>query len=521
MGTFVKKTKKLILHPKKFFIDRQRKIDAAKLVPSIQQKPQAAPQKKTAAKQAPPKPNPNLKVYINSSFTESGKLFQHVKSIFGKYVNLHIGDYRFPKTDVIFDISGRIYSAELSSPAENNILVKGFLLATPKETPSHSESKFNSTFVELIHKINVEHMKSISDFNLLYKYYEDRPERNENSQVKYALSAGIYESDIISKAIGILENPATLHQRDLIFTFKKVYRVLGTEQRLESIANKFAAIVKKEPFPTDFLMLLAAFFTESGDFKRALEMANLAKSKDAASWSKHRYLGLAHLIYSAGLSEELAVKQDHDLYLSLTRNEWEFENYLYENCRSLAVVGNSPIDLSKRKGEAIDSHSKVVRFNSAITDYPHCLDYGKRTSVLITNPRYYETQRNRKHELDFILISDGNLFSTKDLFYKVNDLAQFSNKICLLPRKVDLKLTQKICASPSSGLKFLTWLYEINGLISEKSLFGFSLTDQAHGIATSYSGGRKVGLNTIHNWSSEKIHLEQLVLKDEAEVFSK
>ncbi|HDS0941517.1 glycosyltransferase family 29 protein [Pseudomonas plecoglossicida] len=551
MSNFVKKTKKLILHPQKFFADRQRKIDAAKKQEQIAQKaqtatikpaaapkpaakpaakppavkppakpaakPAAKPVAKPAAKPAPVKPKPHLKVYIHADFTESTRLLQHVKSLLGKYVNIHIGNYRFAKSTIVFDLAGQVYPAELSSPIENNIFVKGFLLLTPKETLTGANRSSDKLFADITHKINVEHMKSISDFNLLYKYYENRPERNEQSQVKYALNAGVYESDIIRKAITLLESPTALNPKDTIFTFRKVYRVIGTDQRLEIVANRLAATVKKEPYPTDFIMLLAAFFTESGDFKRALEMAEKAKSKDSAAWSKYRFLALGHLLYSAGLSDDTAVQQDHDLFLRLTRNEWEFENYLTEHFGNLAIVGNSPIELSKRKGATIDAHTKVLRFNSAITDFPHCIDYGKKTSVLITNPRYYETQRNRKHELDFILISDGNLFSTRDLFYKVNDLSQFTDKICLLPRKVDLSLTQKICASPSSGLKFLTWLYEISGPIPDRNLFGFSLTDQAHGVATSYSSGRKVGLNTIHNWSSEKIALEQLVFNDTAE----
>ncbi|WP_157763328.1 hypothetical protein [Pseudomonas citronellolis] len=273
MGTFIKKTKKLILHPKKFFIDRQRKIDAAKQ--------QVLAPKKSQPASVHSKPNPSHKLYVNSSFTDSDKLFQHAKGILEKYAMLKIDDYRFAKTDIVFDISGKVYVAELSSPVENNILVKGFLLVTPKDTIESGSNKLDAVFLDLLHKINVDHMKSVSDFNLLYKYYDDRPERNEQSQVKYALSAGIYEKDIISKALVLLEGSSVnLAPKDVMFVFKKIYRVLGVDQRLEAIANRLAISIKKESYPTDFIMLLAAFFTESGDFKRALEMASNAKSAD-------------------------------------------------------------------------------------------------------------------------------------------------------------------------------------------------------------------------------------------------
>ncbi|KAB0504868.1 glycosyltransferase family 29 protein [Pseudomonas moorei] len=506
MGPFIRKTKKLILHPRKFFIDRQRKIDAAKSQPA------------TTIKK--PQQKPKYKLYLNSNFTNSEKLNSHTINILKNHANLQVGDYRFAYSDIIIEISGKVYIAELSSPIENNTLVKGFFLATAKEAFEGEKNKTDSIFLDILHKINIDHMKSVGDFNLLFKYYEDRPERNEQSQIKYALSAGIYEPDIVEKAISLLTSQSTPPPKDITFLFKKLYRVLGTDQKLEPIANKLSILVKKDSYPVDFIMLLAAFFTESGDFKRAIEVATIAKSNDPEAWTKYRYLGLSHLLYSSGQCSELAIKQDHDLYLSLSRNEWEFEKYILENSQSLAIVGNSPVEVSRRKGEIIDNHRKVVRFNSAIIDHPHCLDYGKKTNILITNPRYYETQRNRKYDLDFVIISDGNLFSTRDLYYKINDLIQFTDNICLIPRKVDLQLTQKIYASPSSGLKFLTWLYSINGTIRQKSLFGFSLTDQAHGVATSYASGRKVGLNTIHNWSSEKIHLEEILLKESSEEFN-
>ncbi|MBF4554904.1 glycosyltransferase family 29 protein [Pseudomonas sp. p50] len=508
MGPFIRKTKKLITQPRKFFIDRKRKIEATTQPTTTSPK---KPQQKQKLK---------YKLYLNSNFTSNDKLYSHAINILKNHANVHIGEFRFAQSDIVLDISGKIYTAELSSPIEKSTLVKGFFLATPKETFEPNQHKNDSIFLDLLHQINIEHMKSISDFNLLYRYYENRPERNEQSQVKYALNAGIYEENIIEKAINLLSSQNNLPTRDIAFTFKKIYRVLGTDQKLEPIANKLFILIKKEQFPVDFIMLLAAFFTESGDFKRALETASIAKKNDVNAWIKYRYLGLSHLLYSNGQSAELEIKLDHDLYLTLSRNEWEFENYLIENARSLAVVGNSPVEVSKRKGETIDSYNKVLRFNSAITDYPYSLDYGKKTNILIINPRYYETQRNKKFDLDFVIISDGNLFSTKDLYYKINDLLQFTDKICLIPRKVDLQLTQKIYASPSSGLKFLTWLYAINGAIPKKSLFGFSLTDQAHGVATSYANGRKVGLNTIHNWSSEKIHLEEVLLKENTEEFN-
>ncbi|WP_312971733.1 glycosyltransferase family 29 protein [Atlantibacter sp.] len=258
-------------------------------------------------------------------------------------------------------------------------------------------------------------------------------------------------------------------------------------------------------------MNLAAFFTESGSYDAALELANKAKEKDKEAWSKHRYLGLTFLLTSNDLLKDEWALKDSKLFLELSRNQWLFEDYITNNWAQVAIVGNAPKELHLKKGILIDQYEKVVRFNGAITEYPYSIDYGKKTNILVINPRYFETPRNAKYDLDFIIISDGNLYSSKNISLKLHDLSQFSSRICFLPRKLDISLTKRISASPSSGLKFLSWLYSINGPISRARIFGFSLTDQSYGVATSYSSGQRVGLNTIHNWTNEKEYLESII----------
>ncbi|MDF6676669.1 hypothetical protein NLQ98_27675, partial [Escherichia coli] len=135
-------------------------------------------------------------------------------------------------------------------------------------------------------------MKSINDFNMLYNYYSNRKEATEQSLIKYALSAGIYSEDIINRAIIIMEeNSNTLSQSDVILFFKKLYRVLGTDGKLEKIANNIFNQCKKNIYPIHFMMSIAAFFTESGAYDKAIELALKAKAKDKNAWLNNRYLG--------------------------------------------------------------------------------------------------------------------------------------------------------------------------------------------------------------------------------------
>ncbi|HDI6315054.1 TPA: hypothetical protein POA54_004791, partial [Escherichia coli] len=159
-------------------------------------------------------------------------------------------------------------------------------------------------------------------------------------------------------------NSNTLSQSDVILFFKKLYRVLGTDGKLEKIANNIFNQCKKNIYPIHFMMSIAAFFTESGAYDKAIELALKAKAKDKNAWLNNRYLGLTYLLVESNLlKEEWAVK-DSNLFLSLRKNEWDFENYVLNFKDNIALVGNSPIELGKRKGTKIDSFPKVARFNS-------------------------------------------------------------------------------------------------------------------------------------------------------------
>ncbi|EGE4340431.1 TPA: glycosyltransferase family 29 protein [Escherichia coli] len=505
MNKLYRKTRKLVLNPVSFFKDSKplssiviKKSDSN--VKNIKQNKVSSNNKNT------------IIVFINDSFKNNDKLKNHLIKTIQPICTLKISNFRLKKNEILLSSGAEFLLVKINPVCENNTIVKGFLLIEAITSTTTSDL---SPFTNIIHKINVAHMKSINDFNMLYNYYSNRKEATEQSLIKYALSAGIYSEDIINRAIIIMEeNSNTLSQSDVILFFKKLYRVLGTDGKLEKIANNIFNQCKKNIYPIHFMMSIAAFFTESGAYDKAIELALKAKAKDKNAWLNNRYLGLTYLLVESNLlKEEWAVK-DSNLFLSLRKNEWDFENYVLNFKDNIALVGNSPIELGKRKGTKIDSFPKVARFNSAITEYPYYLDYGRKTNILVINPRYYETQRNMKHGLDYIIISDGNLYSSKNISYKLHDLMQFTSKICFIPRRVDIRLTHEISSSPSSGLKFIHWIYSISGHVLNSNIFGFSMNDQSHGVATSYSSGKRVGLNTIHDWNKEKQYFESIIMEN-------
>ncbi len=501
MNKIKRKFKKLISNPQAFIRDSRlvRKVILKNKSPAaitINKKTPITPLKKPS----------KFEIYINDNGMESAIIIAHFQDCLKgiSEIKLNIGQYRLKSNECILTDGDNIELATIIASVENNTIAKGSLLL---------EVTKNNTFINtsnIIHKVNVSHMKQLGDFNSLYYYYKDRPECTDISKAKYALNAGIYTREIINLSLRVVyDNYLTLHQNDLNLFFRKLYRILGADSKLEQLANKLAQSIRKQVYPVSFIMLLAAFFTEAGEYDKAVEMAKKAKSKDKNAWRNNRFLGLIHLLYSTNEINEEWAKNDSELFKKLSRNEWEFEIYAREN--NICVIGNGPNELGKKQGTLIDENDNIARFNGAVTEYPFTEDYGRKTNIVIMNPRYYETQRNNKFGLDFIIISDGNLYSSKNLSLKLHDLEQYCENICLIPRKLDIQLTQEIGASPSSGLKFLTWLYKIQGQVKRKNIYGFSMIDQRHGMATSYCKGTRTGLNTIHNWEQEKKYMETIV----------
>lgn len=268
MNKVYRKTRKLLLNPKAFFYDSKifnSKIQHDNITPI-----------KAISKIGGSKVlnNKNVDVYISDSFSNNSKLISHVTKIISGLAHLSIGNYRLKDNEILFSCGGEIILATLNHPIEKEVIIKGSLLVTNNEISEDNNDKLK-IIENLIHKINVTHLKYINDFNMLYYYYSARQESTEQSLVKYALLAGVYDESVINRAIILLnENFNTLTQSDSILFFRKVYRVLGTDGRLEKIADHFAAAIKKNTYPVHFIMNLAAFFTESGAYEKALGMAN-------------------------------------------------------------------------------------------------------------------------------------------------------------------------------------------------------------------------------------------------------
>ncbi|WP_312971735.1 hypothetical protein [Atlantibacter sp.] len=222
MSVIYKKTRKLIRNPKAFFIDSKifkRSNDSASLI----LKSEITKTEKIIVPSKNKKTNNLVKVYLSEAFSKDHRFINHIIRVFSDNVILSIGEYKLKLNEILFSYENDVLLANLNHTIVDGILTKGNLLVTTADIECSRQT--SPKILDAIHKINVQHMKSLGDFNMLYYYYSDRKERTEVSQVKYALSAGIYKKEVIDNAIIILEEKMNVLSQGDVILFLRNYIV--------------------------------------------------------------------------------------------------------------------------------------------------------------------------------------------------------------------------------------------------------------------------------------------------------
>ncbi|MBL0375090.1 glycosyltransferase family 29 protein [Rhizobium sp. KVB221] len=175
---------------------------------------------------------------------------------------------------------------------------------------------------------------------------------------------------------------------------------------------------------------------------------------------------------------------------------------------SVAVVGNSPCEIGKAKGEEIDAHDVVIRFNHATVGAQHQSDYGRKTDVLVTNAFML---RNFVEDLDIPVIvtsKDWEVFTKekKTAFA----LAEKGVPLATVPRELRTKINHALKATASSGLQTLAAVCDVRGGNENVGIYGFSLVDQIGPKPTSANYFRNTRPAANHNWRGEALMLDAI-----------
>lgn len=148
---------------------------------------------------------------------------------------------------------------------------------------------------------------------------------------------------------------------------------------------------------------------------------------------------------------------------------------LKRNDFDYCIVGNSPCEVGKKNGEAIDSHRLIFRFNDFSLDPGFQEDYGTKVDVWIrgTNDKLVYTMEQKKtlfDDLDMIILRAKDDRNKEFRAYcKTNSI-----KYYVLPLQNELELTESLGRCPSTGLLLLYCIKKLTGTLDENRVFGFS-----------------------------------------------
>ncbi len=323
--------------------------------------------------------------------------------------------------------------------------------------------------------------------------------------------AGIYNSET-SKAF---ERALEINNN---VNFKHIESYVDYLWEYEGVTAKLIEFLKNttnlQECPAGLRLKYAAILNEAGFSSKAFCEYKQAVENNPNCAEKSRYLALKAAVTTIDPSCPGAAQHEKDLYNTLLKTQGDFRKLVLQHKDSLCVVGNSPCEMGKGKGDFIDSHDLVIRFNNFSVNYPFSKDYGTKTNVWAKTTRFLEIERRNVKDFDLVLISGSNTYHRSNIGYTFyQECVDQGIPVDIFPSSVAFDVTQKLEALPSAGIVLIAYLHSILGPLDPKSILGFSFTDQLTGEANHYSTGKKQ-LGYRHNWESEKELYKTLISPD-------
>ena len=225
-------------------------------------------------------------------------------------------------------------------------------------------------------------------------------------------------------------------------------------------------------------------------------------------------LPLARYLASKAFSTTLADKRGEILGLAMLHTQLDegsrsLLGLLRDHTRSIAIVGNSPCELGLGKGQRIDAHNVVARFNRFSIADEFARDYGQKCTIHVRHPRDVGIN-------DISLASDIALMNRPDFVYRerkwTNILAlnKAGATISALPLGFHPHLYRSLGGEPSGGIIFCALVKSMRGRLPRESCFGFSFVDQIGSSASSAHYFANARPSFKHRWKLEKKMFEEM-----------
>ncbi|WP_096027944.1 glycosyltransferase family 2 protein [Campylobacter lanienae] len=180
----------------------------------------------------------------------------------------------------------------------------------------------------------------------------------------------------------------------------------------------------------------------------------------------------------------------------------------YIKNKTIVVVGNSPVELGKNKGDIIDKFDIVIRFNNFALDRYES-DYGSKTDVWAISPAFYGIQ-SRELKFNYIISCDSSTYIDVLQRGVINEFKLLNIPFFCVPTFEFMKKYQ--LRTFSLGITVLLYLVKYKNHISSLYCAGFSLKEQEDGVSHYFKGDPSLGKKLpFHRWSEEAEILNELI----------
>lgn len=257
------------------------------------------------------------------------------------------------------------------------------------------------------------------------------------------------------------------------------------------------------------------FYSVAGELgKLDFVKKRFAKEKARIERDALGLLPLAYFLVRNGLSMSPKLKARANLFTAFQRGRKELAELLADTSKSVAVVGNSPVELGSRNGERIDTHDIVIRFNDFVVDPPFDEDYGSRTDILFQTYLISSESNAQMQANNGLLVQRHafHVFESRD-WEPVLKMATAGQRFAYFPRDAYILAAKILEATPSAGFAVANYMKHLRGFLDRSDFFGFSFVDQLSGSqkAHYFSDERP---SFIHDWQREATEFEKLFRTD-------
>ena len=176
-----------------------------------------------------------------------------------------------------------------------------------------------------------------------------------------------------------------------------------------------------------------------------------------------------------------------ELYNHIANNK--LDKTIFEN-KTIAVVGNSGCEIGKNKGNEIDEHDIVIRFNNYPEEEKYIKDYGSKTNIWIRNMSPYAKLKNDLERYDYIIQHENmihRILKKKNIDLIYDTYHTVGNKFFVVPDEVRFKLAKEYdIYRPTSGCTILYTLYYLLGSLKNIDVYGFAFLSKDYNDTNHY-----------------------------------